>query len=94
MSLISDRTVKVRKPCFCFGCGRPFQVGDRVRKVVWKGDAGLRTIPWCPVCHDWWEREASYSQIEDGISEGEIRDECPELFPDVDSTWRGMMGSV
>ncbi len=89
MCVISEKCVKIRKPCYCWGCGRPFAVGDIVLKVTWKDLGRLEDIPWCDVCDRWWREEADQWTRQDGISEGLLRDEYPELYPDGDENWRG-----
>ena len=77
MWCIRSKVVKTRKPCTCFGCARQFPAGSKLRKNTLADNGAIRTIAYCPVCDEYWDR---YMEIDDMINMGDLKSEEPEQW--------------
>jgi uncharacterized protein (DUF2344 family) len=51
MDILSDKTVKTNKPHMCFGCGRKFEKGTKMRRQVNTCD-GICVVYSCKTCDE------------------------------------------
>jgi len=75
MIILTSKTVKIRKPCFCFGCGREMPKGSVMVRNDSVRDGTFMHLKWCSVCVEYW---SEYMDDGDEISEGDLRTENPE----------------
>lgn len=75
MDMLSDKKVKLRKPCRCFGCGRSFAKGQTIRKTVTVDSGDINTAAWCEVCTAYWNKFMGYG---DTVDFGELKENDAE----------------
>lgn len=52
MQIIRNKTVKVRKPVVCWGCGRKLPTGTVVEKTTSVDRRSIMTVSWCATCRE------------------------------------------
>lgn len=82
METLFQKTVKIRKPQTCWGCGRKFQPGEKLFKVECVDNGDFSRAYWCDVCQEI-INEMDPVDKDLGFAEGEIKDGDPEYWESV-----------
>ena len=80
MDQLEDKTVTLRKPCYCHGCARRFGRGESIRKVTWVDAGVFGHSCWCETCSDYWTKHMEY---DDDINFGDLKSSDPEEWEKV-----------
>ena len=73
ITILEQKTVKIRKVQSCWGCCRKFNPGTRMRKIEAVDNGDFSRAYWCNVCHEIIDKMDSVD-CDLGFSEGEIID--------------------
>ena len=78
MDLISEETVKTRKPHNCWGCTIEFPAGSIMRRTTAVDSGEISHSYWCEKCINFMDKLTSdiqfYDIQQDGICYGELRE--------------------
>ena len=73
LTVLLQKTVKIRKTQTCWGCCRKFPVGTKLYKVECVDNGDFSRAYWCSVCQSIISDMSSYDRA-DGFSQGDIKD--------------------
>ena len=82
LTVLSQKTVKIRKPQKCWGCCREFQPGSRLYRVECVDNGDFSRAYWCAVCQEIINDMDSYNS-DMGFGFGDIKDGDPEWWKSV-----------
>jgi len=71
MSIIASRTVTIRKPHRCHGCGSRFEVKSKMRYIAANNDGDFFDSYWCMPCHAFY-KTLTHEDIGDGLYVGDL----------------------
>lgn len=76
--MLTDKTVKTKKPHTCYGCSRKFPAGTKMQYQagVWQGD--FWTSYFCLPCNELWD-QIDWGDCDEGLYEGELIEYFEEL---------------
>ena len=81
MDNLSNKEVKIRRPCTCLGCGRKMPKGSIVHKVTAVDNGTFSHTNWCEVCDKYW---SDYGLGEDDcIMIGDLKENDPEGWEEI-----------
>lgn len=78
MSVIREKRVQTRKPCWCFGCNQEYPAGSVMRYLTWSDSDGINSYHWCDVCEALWQQAGFH--YDDTVMRGEMYDSNPEAW--------------
>jgi hypothetical protein len=74
MNILADEHIKkTRKEHKCWGCLKIIPIGGKARKITNVDNGALVSSYWCDVC-DAFTYELDAYELDDGFSEGELRE--------------------
>ena len=73
MPILQDKIVKTRKPHHCWGCGKKFEAGVKLRYQVDAEEGTINSSYWCKVCDTTVKAEYD-EQVDCGIGFGDVKD--------------------
>lgn len=71
--ILSNKTVKIRVPHRCWGCGREYPIGTSMRGQAEKDNGKVSTTYWCYVCDKYLSDTRDSWDDDDGINFGELK---------------------
>ena len=81
---LEHKSVKIRKPHKCFGCGRKMPKGTNMDKITQVDNGEFFHGYYCLVCTHYWHEHMS---SDDEIGEGELKSEDPEGWEAMRQEW-------
>ena len=82
--ILDKKVVKLRKACNCYGCGREFQKGHKLKKFTSIDNGTFLHTAWCAVCEIYWEIHMDY---DDEIGYSELRSEDRVGWEEIRREW-------
>ena len=80
LDILESKKVKIRKSCFCWGCGREFTKGHTLRKVTTVDCGVFSHTKWCNVCDEYWN---VYMENGEEIGFGDLRSQDKEGWQEI-----------
>jgi len=68
---IALRTVVIKKPHYCFGCGSRFEINTRMTYNVSNNNGDFFDCYWCLPCYAFYET-LTHEDVGDGLNRGDL----------------------